>query len=118
MYLNQLCDDLNREALIDLFGLYAVMKAAAALSEKSGKPYVQCLVHKKVVQAKREERVRQLWQHRFVDHYKYLVGRLTVEYPITLSRDTSKCAVEIALENSEAAALAWLGQVTASGSAA
>lgn len=118
MYLNQLFDDLNREALIDLFGLSAVMKVAAALSEKSGKPYVQCLVRKKVVQAKREERVRQLWLHRFVDHYKYLVGRLRVEYPITFSRDASECAVEIALENSEVAALAWLGQVTAPGSAA
>lgn len=92
MLITQLLDDLNRDAIIDLFGLSAVMEVEAALSEKSGKPYVQCLVRKKDVQAKREELVRQLWLHRLAGEYKYPVSRLSVEYPITFGRDSSKRA--------------------------
>lgn len=92
MLITQLLDDLNRDAIIDLFGLSAVMEVEAALSEKSGKPYVQCLVRKKDVQAKREELVRQLWLHRLTGEYKYPVSRLSVEYPITFGRDSSKRA--------------------------
>ena len=62
MYITQITDDLSRASLIDLFGLSAVMGVEAALREKSGKPYVQCLVRKKDVQAKREELARQLWR--------------------------------------------------------
>lgn len=92
MYLTQVLDDLNRTALIDLFGVSVVYDVEAALTEKNGKPYVRCLVRKKDVQAKREELVRQLWLHRLVHEYKYPASRLTVEYPITFGRDTSKRA--------------------------
>jgi type I restriction enzyme M protein len=92
MFITQLLDDLNRDALIDLFGLSAVMEVEAALTEKSGKPYVQCLVRKKAVQAKREELVRQLWLQRLTGEYKYPISRLAAEYPITFGRDSSKRA--------------------------
>ena len=92
MHITQILDDLNRDALVDLFGLVPVTNVESALTEKSGKPYVQCLVRKKDVQAKREELVRQLWLHRLVEHYKYPTTRMTVEYPITFGRDSSKRA--------------------------
>lgn len=92
MFITQILDDLNRDALIDLFGLSAVRAVEANLSEKAGKSYVQCLVRKKTVQVKREELVRQLWLHRLVLHYKYPAARLEVEYPITFGRDSSKRA--------------------------
>ncbi|HRH80873.1 MAG TPA: type I restriction enzyme HsdR N-terminal domain-containing protein [Thiobacillaceae bacterium] len=92
MFITQLLDDFNRDALIDLFGLSAVLNVEAALKEKSGKPYVQCLARKKDIQAKRGELVRQLWLHRRVGEYKSPLSRITVEYPITFGRDTSKRA--------------------------
>ena len=49
-------------------------------------------MRKKDVQAKREELVRQLWLHRLAGEYKYPVSRLSVEYPITFGRDSSKRA--------------------------
>ena len=39
MYLTQVLDDVNRAALIDLFGVSVVYDVEAALSEKAGKPY-------------------------------------------------------------------------------
>lgn len=92
MFITQLLNDLSHDALVDLFGLSAARAVEANLSAKAGKSYVQCLVRKKTLQAKREELVRQLWLHRLVLHYKYPVTRLAVEYPITFGRDHSKCA--------------------------
>ncbi len=60
--------------------------------EKNGRPYLQCPVRKKDILAKPEEVVRQLWVHRLVTEYKYSIERLTVEYPVTFGRDTSKRA--------------------------
>ena len=92
MFINQILDDLGRDALVELFGLPVVGAVEANLTEKNGKPFVRCLVRKKEVQAKREELVRQLWLYRLMFHYKYPVTRLTVEYPITFGRDSSKRA--------------------------
>ena len=92
MLITEILNDLNRDALIDLFGAPAVTAVESNLSEKAGKFYVQCLVRNKKIQAKREELVRQLWLHRLVLHYQYPVARLTVEYPITFGRDSSKRA--------------------------
>jgi type I restriction enzyme M protein len=62
--------------------------------EVRGKPtgYVTCLVRKKEVQLKPEERNRQLWLARLIEQYGYPVSRIQVEYPITFGRDTSKRA--------------------------
>ncbi|HCB13936.1 MAG TPA: hypothetical protein DEP36_10275 [Gammaproteobacteria bacterium] len=92
MLITEILNDLNRDALIDLFGAPAVTAVESNLSEKAGKFYVQCLARNKKIQAKREELVRQLWLHRLVLHYQYPVARLTVEYPITFGRDSSKRA--------------------------
>lgn len=92
MFINQILDDLRRDALVDWFGLSTVRGVEANFSEKAGKPYVQCLVRNKLVQAKREEVVRQLWLRRLAMHYQYPVARLAVEYPITFGRDSSKRA--------------------------
>lgn len=58
MQLDHLLDDLNRDALIELFGQAAVLAVEAGLTEKSAKSYVHCLVRNKPIQAKREELVR------------------------------------------------------------
>ncbi|MCB1776292.1 MAG: type I restriction enzyme HsdR N-terminal domain-containing protein, partial [Candidatus Competibacteraceae bacterium] len=92
MLINDILNDLNRDALIDLFGAPAVTAVESNLSEKAGKPYVHCLARKKNVQAKREELVRQLWLQRLTRHYQYPATRLMVEYPITFGRDSSKRA--------------------------
>lgn len=59
-----------------------------------GKPvaYVECLLRKKEVQLKAEERVRQLWLGRLINKLGYNPTRVSVEYPITFGRDTSKRA--------------------------
>ncbi len=64
----------------------------ASITEKNGKYYLKCLVRTKEILVKREEIVRQLWLHRLEHHFKYPLSRLTVEYPITFGRDTSKRA--------------------------
>lgn len=92
MFINQILDDLGRDALVELFGLAVVGAVEANLIEKNSKPYVRCLVRKKEVQAKREELVRQLWLYRLMFHYKYPVTRLAVEYPITFGRDSDNAA--------------------------
>ncbi|TXT31016.1 MAG: type I restriction/modification system N-6 DNA methyltransferase [Planctomycetota bacterium] len=46
----------------------------------------------KEVQAKPEEIIRQLWIHKLINHYGYPIARLTVEFPITFGRDSSKRA--------------------------
>jgi type I restriction enzyme M protein len=59
-----------------------------------GKPtlYATCLVRRKEVQLKPEERTRQLWLTRLIDTLGYPPSRIAVEYPITFGRDSSKRA--------------------------
>lgn len=47
MQINEILDDLSRDALIELFGLPSVIAVEASLSEKNAKPYVECLVEKR-----------------------------------------------------------------------
>ena len=60
--------------------------------EKNDKTYLRCPVRQKDILAKPEEVVRQLWVHRLVHRYGFPLERLTVEYPVTFGRDTSKRA--------------------------
>ncbi len=62
------------------------------LIEKAGKLYFRCQVRQKDVLAKPEEVVRQLWLLRLIKDYGYPLSRLSVEYPITFGRDSSKRA--------------------------
>lgn len=72
----------------------------AALDERSfekdvrgnATKFISCLVRKKDVQLKPEERTRQLWLARIIGEYGYPATRIQVEYPITFGRDSSKRA--------------------------
>ncbi|CAM0124596.1 type I restriction enzyme M protein [Stenotrophomonas maltophilia] len=55
-------------------------------------PYVTCLVRDREFQLKPEERTRQLWLGRLIDKLGYARSRITIEYPITFGRDSSKRA--------------------------
>ena len=70
------------------------LNARVVMRESRGKqtPYITCLVRNKEVQLKPEERTRQLWLARLIDKLGYARSRITVEYPITFGRDTSKRA--------------------------
>ncbi|WP_432740924.1 N-6 DNA methylase [Methylobacter sp. G7] len=92
MLIKELLDNLNSAVLTDLFGSKVIEAVEEKLVEKNGKSYVSCLVRNKEVIAKPEELVRQLWLHRLVVDYKYPISRLTVEYPVTFGRDSSKRA--------------------------
>ena len=76
----------------DLFSPKSVAAVESALSEKNGKVYIKCRIRSKDVIAKREELIRQLWLYRLEHHYHYPITRITVEYPVTFGRDTSKRA--------------------------
>lgn len=82
-------DPFKRSAYFDDKIISSVEKR---MSRKGDKVYVECLARKKVVLAKPEEVVRQLWLTQLVERFKYPLSRLQVEYPITFGRDTSKRA--------------------------
>jgi type I restriction enzyme M protein len=92
MQITDLLNNLNAEVLAELFGSTVIEAVGSKLLAKNGKTYVACLARNKDVLAKPEELIRQLWLHRLVEEYKYPVSRLTVEYPITFGRDSSKRA--------------------------
>lgn len=92
MLIKELLGNLNSAVLIELFGSKVIQAVEERLVEKNGKSYVGCLVRNKEVIAKPEELIRQLWLHRLVVGYKYPISRLTVEYPVTFGRDSSKRA--------------------------
>ncbi len=92
MQITDLLKDIQPDALEILFGKSVLVAASNKLLEKNGKAYITCLVRDKDVLAKSEELIRQLWLHRLVLNYKYSVNRLSVEYPVTFGRDSSKRA--------------------------
>lgn len=61
-----------------------------ALYEKSEKIYLKCIIRNKEILAKPEEIIRQLWLLRLTTKYGYTKDRITVEYPVTFGRDSSK----------------------------
>jgi type I restriction enzyme M protein len=81
--------------LFDEAGIKAVK---ALLTEKNGKPFIQCQIRGREVQAKPEEIIRQLWIQRLLAHYHYPLARIQIEYPITFGRDTSKRADIIVMD--------------------
>jgi type I restriction enzyme M protein len=92
MNLSDILKEAKNSFSAESFGEVALRAIEAELSEKNGKTYVKCQVRDKDVLAKPEEIVRQLWIYRIIHHYGYDKKRLTVEYPITFGRDSSKRA--------------------------
>src|SRR2546422_1786724 len=88
----EILSDAKAQHSLTLFEAAAIQAVEATLVQRNGRPYLKCQVRGKEVHAKPEEIVRQLWIYRLVNQYKYPSGRLTVEYPITFGRDTSKRA--------------------------
>jgi len=92
MNLSEILKEDKSSFSLDTFGEVAVKAIEAESSEKNGKIYVKCQVRNRSVLAKPEEIIRQLWIYRIIHHYGYDKKRLTVEYPITFGRDSSKRA--------------------------
>lgn len=90
--LSPLFADVDVENVVALFGTHAVTELESHLVVRNTRTFVRCRVRGKEVLAKREELVRQLWLYRLEKHYGYPIDRLTVEYPVTFGRDTSKRA--------------------------
>lgn len=76
----------------ELFARPALDAINSQLVDRAGRPWINCQVRRKMVPAKPEEIVRQLWIHRLTNHYGYPLSRMSVEFPITFGRDTSKRA--------------------------
>ncbi len=87
---------------LELFSANATKAVEGLLLQRKGKPYIRCQIRNAEVQAKPEEVVRQFWLYRLIQHYKYPISRLTVEYPITFGRDTSKRADIVILDKDRA----------------
>jgi type I restriction enzyme M protein len=92
MTINELLSRSKNQFSLTLFTRKSIAAIEAALTEKGGKYYLKCRVRAKEVIAKPEEIIRQLWLHRLEHDFKYPLDRLTVEYPITFGRDSSKRA--------------------------
>ena len=81
------------------FGLFSeeehrAIDAASFEKRVRGTPatFFECLVRRRDVRLKPEERTRQLWLARLIEDYGYPISRIAVEYPITFVRDSSKRA--------------------------
>ena len=102
--LHELLDAPAFNAAASTFGMTTINALDALLSDKNGKSYLRCQIRNKDVQAKPEEIIRQLWIHRLLNHYHYPKSRLTVEYPVTFGRDTSKRADIVVFDKDDKAA--------------
>jgi len=83
---------------LDAFIPRVIKAVEESLSEKNDKTYLLCAVRNKEVVAKPEEIIRQLWIHTLLKQYHYPRERITVEYPITFGRDTSKRADVVVMD--------------------
>jgi type I restriction enzyme M protein len=92
MTLSDIFQDSTIREQLTVFSDIEIDAIEQALVDKNGKLYIKCLVRGKEVQAKKEEVIRQLWLNRLLYHYGYPRDRLTVEYPVTFGRDSSKRA--------------------------
>ena len=92
MTITELFNKANTQLSLAVFDSKNIAAVDETLTEKAGKFYLECRVRGKEVVAKPEEIIRQLWLHRLEHNLKYPVARLSVEYPITFGRDSSKRA--------------------------
>ena len=98
MTLDEVLPESKKQSFLALFGTNGVNAIKALIIKRNGKHYLKCQIRGKEVQAKPEEIVRQLWIHRLINHYKYPASRLTIEYPVTFGRDSSKRADIVVLD--------------------
>ncbi len=70
------------------------LEARATTKDSRGKQVqiIECLIRNKEVHLKPEERIRQLWLWRLIHGLGYNPNRISVEFPITFGRDSSKRA--------------------------
>lgn len=92
MTINELLSNSKNSFSLDVFSQESIDAVENAILKRNGKYYLKCRVRGKEVIAKPEEIIRQLWIHRLEHNFKYPISRLTVEYPITFGRDSSKRA--------------------------
>lgn len=90
--LSDLLQDDKAALSLRAMGDAAIAAVEAMFTEKNGKIFLKCQVRGKDILAKPEEIIRQLWLHRLIHNYGYPVQRLSLEYPITFGRDSSKRA--------------------------
>lgn len=67
----------------------------ARIKEKSGKPYVACVIRNKDILLKPEEVVRQLYAYRLIQAYEYPKSRITFEHPVKFGRETKSADIVI-----------------------
>lgn len=96
--MNELLSGPTAQRYTPIFEPSEIRAVEAFLITRNGKTYIQCQVRGKQVLAKPEEIVRQLWLRRLTTHYRYPLERITVEYPITFGRDSSKRADIVVLD--------------------
>jgi type I restriction enzyme M protein len=92
MKLHNLLASAKSKFSLEAFDAACIAAVEASLSGKNGKTFLKCRVRSKELLAKPEEIIRQLWLYKLERIYKYPTGRITVEYPVTFGRDTSKRA--------------------------
>ena len=91
--LQDLIPAVETAAALGLFGTAERQMIEKLLAYGKGeRPVIRCLIRQKFVPAKPEEIVRQLWIYRLLTRYSYPSARITVEYPVTFGRDSSKRA--------------------------
>lgn len=93
---------------LTLFRHEEVQALEERVFQKDSKYFAECLVRKKQIQLKPEEVVRQLLLGRLHHDYGYSFERIKLEHPVQFGRDSSKRAVEIAIEEDEAAAFRFI----------
>ena len=107
MSLTKLLGVKNAQLSTELFGDEAIKAVEELLIDKKGKAYVICQSRKKEILAKPEELIRQLWLYRLITQYGYDKSRISVEYPVTFGRDSSKRA-DIVIFDADRATVPYL----------
>ena len=110
--LDRLFDEIRAQYMLFTEAEIETLENRAKLKPLRGKQvlFVECLVRKKDVQLKPEEAVRQLLLEKLSNEYGYNYNNMRVEYPVRFGRDSSKRAVEIAIEKDETAAVDFINR--------
>ena len=94
MQLNEIIKSSDKYDL-SIFSKETIDRLEKSLFEKSGKPYLTCLVREKEIQVKPEEIVRQLMLDKLINEYGYPKDLLQVEYTVTFGREKKSADIVI-----------------------